>query len=216
MFNGNEFMGDSRIEAHSLKMNLINILDRYDLEISSIKGKRMGLDNKKKHMKNDIYGHIGLVIVLFMIFMWILYHIMAGAFIFSPQPLQLIKFFCSLIIEVFLAIVIAKYFRDMVAKILEYHIFIESGPFRKYIYSHNITSYHRQYDYYTKAIVELENRRRPFQKMKKKTDDWEDLTPEEISKIESFSEADYRYKLQPFYDYKIRLSEFFKYLTAKK
>lgn len=216
MYRNNEFMGDRRIEVHGLKMNLINILERYDLEISSVRGKRTGLDNKKKNMKNDIYGHVGLVISLFLIFMWILYHVMVGNFVFAPDAAALLKFVGALIVEVFLAVTIAKYFRDMVAKILEYHIYIESRPFRKYVYSFNITSYHRQYDYYTKVIIELENRRRPFQKMKDKIDNWEELTPGEIEAINNFSITNFNYKLQPFYDYKIRLSEFFNYFRAKK
>ncbi len=55
-------------------------------------------------MRNDIYGHIGLVIFLFLVFMWILYHVMVGNFIFAPNATALLKFISALIVEVFLAI----------------------------------------------------------------------------------------------------------------
>lgn len=205
-----EFMGLAEVSTFGTKQSLSRILERWDLEISIIKGKRTGLDNEKKIKWDHVTGNAILLAVMIILLIALISRAIAT---FPPaSTAAAMQFISSLLLSVMLAGATAHRVFVLLTKILEYRIFIEAKPYRNYVYSTNITSYYKLQDYYTGVIVELEKRRAVFQKMQGKLNKGEELSEEDIKKIENIKELDYHYHLKPFYDYKVRLSEYFTYL----
>lgn len=209
-----EFMGLAEVSTFGTKQSLARILERWDLEISIVKGRRTGLDNEKKAKLDKVTGNAALlsamVILLIVLISW------AASNAMPTSEAAAMQFVSALILSIMLGGATAHRAMVFLTKILEYRIFTEARPFRKYVYSTNITSYYKVQDYYTGVIIELEKKRNVFQKMQDKLNKGEELTEEEINKIEGIKELDYHYQLKPFYDYKIRLSEYHKFLKSSK
>ncbi len=199
-----DFMGLQDVSAFGTKLTLKNIIERWDYEIHIMDSKRIGLDNQKKIKWNNITGNIATCVALCVLFSAFLHEA-----IYPRNAFLQVSCLCLSFISGSAAI---HRFIKSLACILEYNIFIERKCFLRYITSQNLLTYYRAYDYYTQVIIDLEKRSRVYRNMLKKLNNNEQLSEQEIDRIENIKDTDYHYTLKTFHEHKIYLSDIFTYL----